>query len=533
MKPMKPKVKTIIACTSAALLALGAAGCNSTSSSATPQPTKQPEAKSSEPAPAATPAKVDKVTYNIFRSFNAPEYPADGGPAKPIVLDAMDKAGLKGIDYKVTLASGDEYYQKLNLLAASGELPDMFNVNIPTMSRFADEGLIIPLDDLIKDMPNIQKVIKQEDIETLRYKGKLYALPVGFRPEAFNGPNISGFVIRKDWLDSLGLKEPKTLDELHDVLKAFTFNDPDKNGKKDTYGLSTTKMKSNTTEPPNFSAIFGSYGIIPTFWHERGGVLKQGMVLPETKQVLQLLQNWFKEGIIDPDFPIMETKQLQEKVINSKVGVFEGSAFDGDPKQALNSSLLKANPSAKLLVIEPPTGPNGKKGWAESSPSYNDMRAISSKVKDPKRLLQMVDWAVGPGFNLVTYGEEGKDFTFDKDKNKIDMKVESYSELYKKGFSNPIRFLQVVDRRWMADDAIKGMVLSNDPKNLIKNEFWKTTQAMIDHPDLITLWNEYYAKIITGAWSVDKFDEFVQKYYQQGGSDIEKQVNDEWKKTKK
>ncbi|MFD0717029.1 hypothetical protein [Paenibacillus sp. GCM10027626] len=43
--------------------------------------------------------------------------------------------------------------------------------------------------------------------------------------------------IRKDWLDNVGIdKLPETLDEYHEVLRRFTFNDPDQNGKNDMYG---------------------------------------------------------------------------------------------------------------------------------------------------------------------------------------------------------------------------------------------------------------------------------------------------------
>ncbi|MFH5181248.1 extracellular solute-binding protein [Paenibacillus sp. TAB 01] len=302
------------------------------------------------------------VTYKIFRNFGAPEYPADGGRGKKEVLAALDKAGLKGIDFNVSLASGSEYFTKLNLQASSGELPDFFNVDMATLTRFADEGLIMPLDDLLKSAPNAMKLIKPGDLEALKYKGKIYGLPVGYRPEPFNGPDISGFNVRQDWLDNLGLQQPKTLDDLYKVLQAFTNNDPDKNGKKDTFGLSSAK----TANPQNtqFSAIFGAYGIIPSFWHERDGQLKQGMVLPETKEVLALLQKWYKEGLIDPEFIIMETKQLEEKVIGSKVGVFEGSAFNVDPKQPINVSLKKAVPAGNLKILAPPVGTGRQAGMA-------------------------------------------------------------------------------------------------------------------------------------------------------------------------
>ncbi|KIL38789.1 hypothetical protein SD70_24190 [Gordoniibacillus kamchatkensis] len=309
------------------------------------QPSNAPSASSSSPQP------EKKITYNIFRNFNSPEYPEDGGPAKKIVLDALAKAGLTGIDYKVTLASGPDYATKLNLFAASGNLPDYFSIDVQTMARFADQGLILPLDDLLKNAPNVMKVIKQGDLDNLKYNGKIYALPVGYRPEPFNGPNTEGLVIRKDWLDNLGLKEPTTIAELHDVLKAFVTQDPDKNGKNDTVGLSASKTAF-------FNFVFGSFGVIPAagngaggqalYWSERDGQLKPNVVLPETKQALALLQSWYKEGLIDPEFLVNESKQVQEKVISSKTGVYEGSAFDGDPKQPVFSSLLKATPTAKL-----------------------------------------------------------------------------------------------------------------------------------------------------------------------------------------
>ena len=44
-------------------------------------------------------------------------------------------------------------------------------------------------------------------------------------------------LIRKDWLDKLGLQPPKTWDDLAKVAQAFTTQDPDGDGKADTYGL--------------------------------------------------------------------------------------------------------------------------------------------------------------------------------------------------------------------------------------------------------------------------------------------------------
>ena len=42
-----------------------------------------------------------------------------------------------------------------------------------------------------------------------------------------------GYYIRKDWLRKLELKEPKTVEELYEVLVAFRDQNPNGNGKKD------------------------------------------------------------------------------------------------------------------------------------------------------------------------------------------------------------------------------------------------------------------------------------------------------------
>ena len=50
----------------------------------------------------------------------------------------------------------------------------------------------------------------------------------------------AGVSIRKDWLDKLGLEQPKTIDDFYNVLKAFKEQDPDGNGANDTYGMIVT-----------------------------------------------------------------------------------------------------------------------------------------------------------------------------------------------------------------------------------------------------------------------------------------------------
>lgn len=491
--------------------------------------------KESQTAKSDSVSSNTKATINILRYFGAPEYPENGGIAKDEILKKLEKDGLGNIDYHVSLVSSNnmsDYTTKLNILASSNQLPDYFNVDMPTMMKFADEGLIMPLDDLINKYDKIKKALRPADLQAITYNGHIYALPAVYRPEKFNGPNVSALIVRQDWLDSLGIQQPQTLDQVHEVLKAFTKNDPDKNGKNDTYGLTGDK---NTT----FDFVFGAFGTVcginNDFWFVKDGKLKNGKVLPQAKEALAVLAQWYKEGLIDPDFPVMENKQMQEKVINSKAGMFQDSAFDLSKTQPITSSLLKVTPSAKFGIIMPPKGPDGLHGLPENTPGYGDLRAISAKAKNADNIMKLLQWSIDDtdkgGFYLVTYGIEGKDYNYDRQNNKIKQLVGSYSDLYKEGFSNPVRFLQVVDRRWMDDNALKGMEDANS--DIIRNEFWGKVPVMNDYPDLNKLWNEYFVKIVTGKLPVSAWDEYVIKYYQQGGQKVEDQVNTEWQKIKK
>lgn len=509
------KLRNAVFCTVTLTLGVGLTACQTGST-----PSNEPSPSSNSP-----------VTYKIFLNRGEVNYPEDGGEGRKLMLEGLNKAGIAGVDFKVTMTAGQEYFTKLNLNVASGDVPDFFSVDLPTMTKFASQGLIMPLDDLLKKMPNASKYYKEADLQVAKYNGKVYALPDALRPEPFNGQNVNGFVGRLDWLKKVGVSEPQTLDAFYEVLKAFTLNDPDGNGKKDTYGLGGTKPAAFGSAA-GFEGIFGAFGVIPSFWVERGGVIKQGMVMPETKQALALLQKWYKEGLIDPEFPVTTDKQLDEKMINSKVGIAGKNAWLIQPTNASFKALQKLQPNAELGIIIPPTGPGGR-GWPEQSPGGGGLRAISSKAKDPERLAKLLDWTANDqpdgGFFLTAYGIEGKDYTFDKAANRIEQLTDA-TALTARGFSNPVQFIKVVDRRWSPQITLDALKKTND--YVIKNALWTTVPAQLDYPDIGKLWEEYFVKIVTGEYSVDKWEEFVQKYYNQGGKEIEQQANAEWKKAK-
>ena len=69
-------------------------------------------------------------------------------------------------------------------------------------------------------------------------------------------------IVRKDWLANVGLELPKTTEDLYEVAKAFTEDDPDGNGADDTYGIIIPKW-------PGAIGTNSPYDVIET-WHGAG-----------------------------------------------------------------------------------------------------------------------------------------------------------------------------------------------------------------------------------------------------------------------
>ncbi len=460
----------------------------------------------------------EKVTFNIYKNWAGAEYPADGGPGKQLVLEELAKAGQPDVDFNVTLIGGDAYFDKINMLAASDSLPDYFSINMVNMTNFADQGLIVPLEGYLDKLPHLRPLMRDSELEAVTYNGHVYALPVGYLPGAINSPNTSGLTIRKDWLDKLGLTVPATLDEMYTVLKAFKEKDPDGNGKDDTTGLLATKSTL-------FDDFFGAFGVAVDFWQEVDGKLVLGATRPETKQALQLLRDWYAQGLIDPDIFVTDDSLRDQKLANSFGGLFENNAFTTSKSNPETAALLSQQPGAQMVAVRAVTGPEGFSGRRESAPGYGNIHAVSAKCKDIDKLMAFLDWCANPegGMYLCSVGVEGTHFELNEDQTKITM-LTSYDEIYRYGLGNPIRFTQVVDRRWMEPDAAKAFETFEG--QYIKNMYWKTTPTMLEYPDTCkNLFVEYMSKIVMGSLPVDAHDEYVQRFYQMGGKQIEEEVN--------
>ena len=146
-----------------------------------------------------------------------------------------DELGIN-VEYVWTAPSA-QYEEKMNAQIAANDLPDFMNVNANQLKQLVDYGMAYDMTEIFEQYatPFTMEMMEADmnvALDQATFDGRLMALPQvnGNR----DGSNF--WWIRFDWLENLGLEEPKTLDELVAVMYAFAQNDPDGNGENDTFG---------------------------------------------------------------------------------------------------------------------------------------------------------------------------------------------------------------------------------------------------------------------------------------------------------
>ncbi|CAN7255711.1 extracellular solute-binding protein [Paenibacillus sp. LjRoot153] len=506
-KPMVNRMKWISILMLAAFTS--ACGSNSTAPSA---------GEKTDAVKKQDPTKVSIVVNNGTR-----KYP-DGMDANnnPYIKYLKEKTNL---DINVISPPADGYQDKMSVMMASGDLPDMlYTSDVNWVVNFISQKAFQPLNDVLdKYGPDLKKLIPKEAWDTVTFDGKIYGVPL---INQIQGNEL--MYIRKDWLDKVGMKEPKTLDEYVAVMKAFRDQDPDSNGKNDTFGFSAMENLART------SPIMGAFGIQRSQWIERNGQIVNSSVQPEMKEALKFLADLHKEKLIDPEWALNKQKNFEEKVASGKVGLFSAAYFDTRGPIETNR---KNDSKANWVPLEFPVGKSGKSGTAAVNlvKAYN---LIPASSKNAAEIVKMLNFIVGEGQKTLALGNENEIWS-NKD-GKFTMNFEEHNKhIYRITLSE---LVQPADMSYtnMKNDAL-GMQfrltenLDRIAKAAMKSAYTGTpTPAMGKFGvNLTKLESETFMKIVTGAVPIDEFDKFVDQWKKGGGDEIAKEVNEAYVKTKK
>lgn len=219
-----------------------------------------------------------------------------------------------GFPIEVTSLPRNDYNQKVNLNITSGEAEGMIGMfGIGDVMLLKEQGAIEPLDDYLKDN-EVWNSLPKDMQDMFKIDGEIWAIPGGYQESMFTR------TIRKDWLDNLKLEVPTNLDEFYEVSKQFTFNDPDGNGKDDTYGVTASGVWNLQDIFMAFDARLDKQGEGSITYDENAKAYVDSMLKPEMVDALTYLNKMYKEGILDPELFTNAGSNMREKFWASEYG---------------------------------------------------------------------------------------------------------------------------------------------------------------------------------------------------------------------
>ena len=449
--------------------------------------------------------------------------------------------------YSVTAS----YYEKLGTMLASGEVPDVMFINEPSSWQpLVDQDFIaeIPVEKIKKYAPRHYAAVEEVDSRIwsiCSYKGKNFAMPKMMGEET-----DTVMLWRKDWLEKCGItKLPVTLDEYEDAYIKIRNNDPDGNGKKDTYGMTGC---GGATEK-QFDIIFGAFGTMPGQWFVKDDIVENGTVSENAKKALELLHRWYDLELIDPEMITDTQAELLSKFISGRTASFNtkiGNIISSTTTGINNKNNFEGTNPGKVWEEDTaygnlPTGANGERGGWLWGPRANFAVLGSHLENDEEKLAKILGMLDDICYDeevatRVVWGEKGVHYDYS------DPSVGAESGLQ---YLPPYN----ADSNARAEEGIGGFFSlfapeSNwadvkitrkymDPFLLSENDKYYNNgnyhdELMRPHLESSTLYQleldriktTAYSDFITGKRDLSEWDEFVAEYMKKGGEQLQKEA---------
>lgn len=530
------------------ILVLVAAACsgsgNTNNESAAPA-SSQASATSTPAAETPAPVAEEPIVISVKSQNDAPQ-----DPNSPVTKAIEEQLNIK-LDY--VYLDREKETELLNLRISSGDIPDVMFLGTSQLATYSEQGVLAELsEEQIKTVaPTYYELITKSGgdniFEFYKTDGKLYGLPL----VSFDDVNFVP-IWRDDWLKNVGIdKIPETLAEAEEAFYKFVNDDPDGNGKKDTYALSDRGM----------DAIFGAFGAHARnnmYWSEVDGGVALSSVLPEMKEPLALLSKWYKDGLIDPEFITGENKgQYWGNTVtfwNGKIGFSApGTYYHVNPKFDPNNPDDAGSPHyqnfkelqgeaatyAAGLPLIGPTGKQGIKKWsAKGGLGIGIGKDVAADPRKMEKILEIVEKINSDEqlFKLIWFGVEG--VTYDLKDGVPVFKAEYQDFLVRAPLAaggNGLGFIfDNIDfySRYLLPPALKDYSEKYARATACcENVVWSALPSDGEYKALLdTKIQEYYVQFITGQKSLDQWDEFIGELNKLGLQEFTAEANEWYKK---
>lgn len=294
---------------------------------------------------------------------------------------------------------------------AAGDAPDVFQVTRNELDTYMDQGLVLDLTPYQDQLGDYVDFVGQDTVDQGMIDGQLMAIT-----PYQNNTNDGTYWIRQDWLDNLDLEMPTNAEEFREVLRAFTEDDPDGNGRDDTYGLTGSS-------PGTYKYLWGAFGTpgpgkiyVDDSGQVRNSYQDEGMA-----EAVEYIADLETSGFVDPDSYSLTALEARDRGFQGTAGVM-GVSWTAVVKEPSASLGREANPDAEWAQIDQLQQADGSPGMLAVATDSASMYALPSSLEgdDEKieKIIDLINYVSTPeGNRFAMWGEEGVHYELDDEEN--------------------------------------------------------------------------------------------------------------------
>lgn len=473
------------------------------------------------------------VTIKYLGNWNAADGRIDPSeqPKSPYWQYLAQRLGVAPLYTGLEWGQGaEDYASRVRLALAAGEKCDVILLRSPSLAQdLIKGGALMPLDGLLSTLaPNVWKEATNDQWDLVRSVAadrKIYFIP---QWRSTQGGDGRGSMIRKDWLDKLGLKIPTTANELLAFYRAVRDKDPNGNGLKDEIPVSGRAGLRWCDDLFLMWGVAMEEGYPRWRWDNAKKAMVCDQVSPEMKNAITFLRQLVSEGLMDKEFITQSRADWVAKISGDRVGHWWHLAGQID---SFIGSLVEKDPKVKVVFMPLPRVPNLGKQLATIT-TYGD--PIYAIMKDSKVFREALKWLD------FGYSWEGQYFAYlgipEVDwKRDASGKIVSISDFQTKlpatyiqalPSSAPPDFVELGNLAEMKTEYMNALTANGGYVPPADDGMPSTIyDGYPDHvPQAAKIYVEYCSKMVMGELPLTAWDDYVKKWNDAGGAEVVKRA---------
>lgn len=477
----------------------------------------------------------------LYRDY--PDYPYD---PQWLLFEVLEEE--HNVSFDVTSVPLSDWDERLSVTMATGDLPDYStDIHVGDETDYIAGGQLLPISKYIEHMPHLQDRIDnwdgiEEQLNNLRYSdGEFYVLP-GLR----ESPEMP-FTLKynKTVFDQYSIDEPQNWDELRSALEVL---------RDETDTTPMTLWWQGGSLLSFSSASFGTRGGWGlgdgAFYNEDDDEFVYGPMQDEYRDMITYFSELTADGLLDIEALTQDDQLARNKLANQEAFVSSGNV---GTINMVNDSMNEIYGDGEYEFVRMPIleGPKGRRLHDSNFHNGKMFNANLVERDDFLAILQFLDWFYysDEASEFANWGVEG--VTFEKtDELPGGYKPldhirfehfnpggeESLQEDY--GFNNPgfaygdpnhialsiMSENEFVVQEYMAEAVEIVYPAPRYPMDPVQQE-----QATLLSTPLLDTVDQYTFRFITGQYSLDRWDEFMDELESQGAQELIDIVNEAYR----